>query len=115
MKSEIETRAFSDVLEIRNGKDQKKVQSRDGAYPIYGSGGEMGRASAYLCPAETIILGRKGSINSPIFVREPFWNVDTAFGLIANRIILDPVYLIFFISARVSTFQNSIQRSRFPV
>ena len=96
MKSEIETRAFSDVLEIRNGKDQKKVQSRDGAYPIYGSGGEMGRASAYLCPAETIILGRKGSINSPIFVREPFWNVDTAFGLIANRIILDPVYLFHF-------------------
>ena len=96
MKSEIETRSFSDVLEIRNGKDQKKVQSPDGAYPIYGSGGEMGRASAYLCPAETIILGRKGSINSPIFVREPFWNVDTAFGLIANRIILDPVYLFHF-------------------
>ena len=96
MKSEIETRSFSDVLEIRNGKDQKKVQSPDGAYPIYGSGGEMGRASAYLCPAETIILGRKGSINSPIFVREPFWNVDTAFGLIANRNILDPVYLFHF-------------------
>ena len=41
----------------------------------------MGRATDYLCEAGTTIIGRKGSINRPIFVDCPFWNVDTAFGL----------------------------------
>ena len=31
------------------------------------------------------MIGRKGSINNPIFVDTPLWNVDTAFGLIAKQ------------------------------
>ena len=96
MKTSCSMRPFSEVLEIRNGKDQKKVQSSNGAYPIYGSGGIMGRAATFICPADTVVIGRKGSINNPIFVREPFWNVDTAFGLIAKREILVPCYLFHF-------------------
>lgn len=56
----------------------------------------MGYADAYLCEAETVVLGRKGNINNPIFVEEPFWNVDTAFGLVANKEILLPKYLYYF-------------------
>ena len=87
---------FSDVLTIINGKNQAKVENSDGKYPIYGSGGIMGRADDYLCNAETVVIGRKGSINKPIFVEEPFWNVDTAFGLVANREKLLPKYLFYF-------------------
>ena len=87
---------FSEVLEIKNGKNQKSVEVVNGAYPIFGSGGEMGRASDYICEAETVIIGRKGTINNPLFVNEPFWNVDTAFGLCANRKILFPKYLYHF-------------------
>ena len=46
-----------------------------------GSGGVMGYAKDYLCNAGTTIIGRKGTINRPIFVEEKFWNVDTAFGI----------------------------------
>ena len=56
----------------------------------------MGRADDYICEAETVVIGRKGSINNPIFVNEPFWNVDTAFGLIAKRDVLLPKYLYYF-------------------
>ena len=56
----------------------------------------MGRATDYLCEADTVIIGRKGSINNPVFVGEPFWNVDTAFGLVANRSLLLPKYLYYF-------------------
>ena len=87
---------FSDVLTIVNGKNQSKVENPNGKYPIYGSGGVMGRADDYLCEAETVIIGRKGSINKPIFVEEPFWNVDTAFGLVADRERLLPRYLFYF-------------------
>ena len=92
----METKKFIDILEIYNGKNQKSVENPDGKYPIYGSGGVMGRADEYICPAETVVVGRKGSINNPIFVTEPFWNVDTAFGLVARKEVLLPKYLFYF-------------------
>lgn len=87
---------FADVLEIKNGRNQSEVETLDGVYPIYGSGGIMGRANSFICPANTVIIGRKGSINKPIFVEEPFWNVDTAFGLVADETKLLPRYLYYF-------------------
>ena len=56
----------------------------------------MGYADDYICEADTVIIGRKGSINNPIFVEEPFWNVDTAFGLVAKQEVLLPRYLYYF-------------------
>lgn len=87
---------FEDVLDIINGRNQKKVENPNGIYPIYGSGGVMGYADDYLCKANTVVIGRKGSINNPIYVEEPFWNVDTAFGLAAKENMLLPRYLYFF-------------------
>ena len=87
---------FGDILEIKNGKNQKAVENQDGLYPIYGSGGVIGHADDYICEADTVIIGRKGSINNPIYVAEPFWNVDTAFGLEAKRNLLLPRYLFYF-------------------
>ena len=87
---------FNDVLEIKNGRNQKAVENPDGRYPIYGSGGIIGHSDDYICEAGTVIVGRKGSINNPIFVGEPFWNVDTAFGLTAKKDVLLPRYLYYF-------------------
>ncbi|MBS1479221.1 MAG: restriction endonuclease subunit S [Christensenellaceae bacterium] len=89
-------KTFDDVLTIRNGKNQKAVENPDGRYPIYGSGGVMGWADDYICGENTVVIGRKGSINNPIFVEEPFWNVDTAFGLVADEKQLLPRYLYYF-------------------
>ena len=87
---------FADVLDIKNGRNQRAVENPNGAYPIYGSGGIMGYADDYICQAQTVIVGRKGNINKPLFVEVPFWNVDTAFGLEAKRNILLPKYLYYF-------------------
>lgn len=87
---------FADTLKIINGKNQQKVEDPQGKYPIYGSGGIMGYANDYICPAETVIIGRKGSINKPIFADTPFWNVDTAFGLCTDKAKLFPKYLYYF-------------------
>ena len=87
---------FEDILEIRNGKNQKAVENPEGRYPIYGSGGVIGYADDYICEADTIIIGRKGSINNPIYVSEPFWNVDTAFGLSVKKDFVLPRYLYYF-------------------
>ena len=86
---------FGDIATVINGKNQSKVENPDGKYPIYGSGGIMGRADDFICPANCTIIGRKGSINNPIFVEEKFWNVDTAFGLCPSEAIL-PKFLFYF-------------------
>ena len=92
---EWEMKEWNDVLTIKNGKSQKKVVNPEGKYPIYGSGGVMGYATDYLCKENTTIIGRKGSINNPIYVTEKFWNVDTAFGLeVGNS--LDNKFFYYF-------------------
>ena len=77
---------LGEVANVVHGKNQKDVFSKSGQYPIYGSGGNiMGYADDFLCEAGTTILGRKGSINNPQFIKERFWNVDTAFGISAKK------------------------------
>ena len=91
-----EVKRWENILTIVNGKNQLKVECADGKYPIYGSGGIIGRANDYLCPPNTIIIGRKGNINKPLYVNEEFWNVDTAFGLVSDINYIEPQYLYFF-------------------
>ena len=83
--SKWEKKPWSELVTIQNGRDYKNILVESGGYPVYGTGGEMARASDYLCPENTIIVGRKGTINNPLLVKEKFWNVDTAFGVIAGN------------------------------
>ena len=81
MKEGWEYKKLGEVCDIVNGKNQRAVENPKGIYPIMGSGGIMGYADDYLCKEGTTIIGRKGSINKPIYVNQKIWNVDTAFGL----------------------------------
>lgn len=87
---------WRDVIQIINGKSQKLVEDKNGKYPIYGSGGIMGYAREYLSPENSVIIGRKGTINKPIFVKTKFWNVDTAFALVPNNDYLLGGFLFAF-------------------
>lgn len=91
-----ESKKLGDVCNIICGQDYKSVQDDNGKYPIYGTGGIMGYASQYRCPAHTIIIGRKGSINNPIYVETEFWNVDTAFGVVPNKQYILPKFFYLF-------------------
>lgn len=84
-----------EVTKIINGKDYKKIPNINGTYPIYGSGGYMNlRCDQYLCNENSTIIGRKGNVTNPIFVKEKFWNVDTAFGIEVNE-KLNPIYFYY--------------------
>jgi len=96
MKENWTYKKLGEVCEIICGQDYKSIQDDNGMFPIYGTGGFMGRASQYRCPANSIIIGRKGNINNPLFVEEPFWNVDTAFGVVPNVSVLFPKFFYFF-------------------
>jgi len=66
------------MARIQNGKDYKEVVSEDG-FPVIGSGGEFAKASVYLYNGESVLLGRKGTIDRPRYINGPFWTVDTMF------------------------------------
>lgn len=64
---------------IRNGRDYKEVESPDGEYPVIGSGGKFANATRYLYDGESVLLGRKGTIDKPLYIHGRFWTVDTMF------------------------------------
>ena len=87
---------WNEILTVRNGKNQKNVEDKNGQFPIYGSGGIIGYAKDWIVKKNSVIIGRKGNINKPILVRENFWNVDTAFGLEPTLEKINSEYLFYF-------------------
>lgn len=70
--------AFKRLIEIQNGADHKSVEANEG-FPVYGSGGLFAYASSYLYDGESVLLGRKGTIDRPLYVTGKFWTVDTMY------------------------------------
>ena len=84
------------LLTIINGKAYPEEYNNIGTYPICGSAGIMYYGERKLCDANTIILGRKGNINHPIYMESDYWIVDTAFCLDVNKSILLPKYFYYW-------------------
>ena len=84
------------LLTIINGKVYPEEYNDIGTYPICGSAGVMYYGEKKLCDANTIILGRKGNINRPIYMESDYWIVDTAFCLDVNKSILHPKYFYYW-------------------
>jgi len=76
---EWEVKRLGDILTVRHGKSQRGITAPDGKYPILASGGEIGRTNAYTYDKPSVLIGRKGTIDSPQYVDSPFWTVDTLF------------------------------------
>lgn len=66
------------MVEIQNGSDHKHIQQEEG-YPVIGSGGVFAYASEFVYDGESVLLGRKGTIDKPLYVNEKFWTVDTMY------------------------------------
>ncbi|MFZ2532460.1 MAG: restriction endonuclease subunit S [Streptococcus suis] len=70
---------LKDCLEINNGKDYKDIETDETGYPVIGSGGQFAYARKYLHDGTAILLGRKGTIDKPLYIEGKFWTVDTMF------------------------------------
>lgn len=89
---------LGELVTIKYGKNQKKVQSEDGTIPIYGTGGFMGYATDALYEKPSVLIGRKGTINKVRYVDHPFWTVDTLFYTEVNKKLVIPKYLYYLMS-----------------
>lgn len=66
-------------LNIKHGKDQKKIQNLTGNYPILGTSGIIGWSDKFLYDKPSVLIGRKGTIDRPQYFDTPFWTIDTLF------------------------------------
>lgn len=96
------TYKLSDILEIKYGKDHKKID--EGNIPIYGTGGIMRYGNQFLYDQESILIPRKGSLNNLYYINEPFWTVNTLFWSKINSQIVFPKYL--FYNLKILDFAN---------
>ncbi len=76
---EWEQRKLGDILKIKSGMSQKEIEVEKGRYPILATGGEIGRTDTPLYTKESVLIGRKGTIDKPYYMNSPFWTVDTLF------------------------------------
>lgn len=76
---EWEVKKLGEVLKIKHGKSQKGVVDENGTFPILATGGEIGKANTPLYDKPSVLIGRKGTIDSPQYADKPFWAIDTIF------------------------------------
>jgi type I restriction enzyme S subunit len=75
-----QTKCLKDVAEVHYGKSPASVKDdENGSYPIVGTGGQTGKARTFLCDKPAVVVGRKGTIDKPQLLKEPFWPIDTTF------------------------------------
>ena len=81
-----------DCLTIGNGFDYKHLKM--GEIPVFGTGGIMTYVDDYLYDGKTVCIGRKGTINKPIYHEGKIWTVDTLF-YTHSFVDVDPLFIYY--------------------
>ena len=66
-----------EILKIGSGRDYKHLG--EGDIPVFGTGGLMTTVDDFLYDGETVCIGRKGTIDKPMYFDGKIWTVDTLF------------------------------------
>lgn len=73
-------------LTFQNGQDYKAIETKESeGFPVYGSGGVFAYAAKYMYNGESVLFGRKGTVNKPMYVNCCFWTVDTMYYTIPSE------------------------------
>ena len=99
------TFCINDVLTIGNGRDYKHL--KEGNIPVYGTGGYMLSVNDYLYEGESVCIGRKGTIDMPMFLTGKFWTVDTLFYTYNFRNILPRFCYYLFTTINWSQYNEA--------
>ena len=120
----VEWKPLGEVVNIKNGKDWKKLSSGD--IPVYGSGGVMGYVDTFAYDKPSVLIPRKGSITNIFYVDFPFWNVDTIYYTEIDTSKLKPKFFYYFMrtidlmaldtgSGRPSLTQKILNKIKIPI
>lgn len=105
-----EARKIKFLANIQNGRDYKHVESDDG-FDVIGSGGAFVKASEYLYDGESVLFGRKGTIDVPLYINDKFWTVDTMFYSVIHE---STVAKFLYYCATVMSFKYLATQTALP-
>lgn len=92
-----EIKRFADVIKMEYGFGLKEEERAGNSYPVYGSGGIVGRHEKYAVKGPGLIVARKGSLGNVFYSRDNFWPIDTVFCITQELTQLDLKYLYFLL------------------
>lgn len=81
------------LIKINYGKDHKNLINGD--IPVYGSGGFMRYVNKSLSANESILIPRIGTLDNIIYVKRPFWTVNTMFWTEIDNERVNPKFLYY--------------------
>jgi len=73
--------SWGELATLEYGKGLRDYQNAIEQYPVFGTNGQIGWHSEYLCSCEGVIVGRKGAYRGVHYSKRPFFVIDTAFYL----------------------------------
>ena len=85
------------IFDIETGRAPGKIYSDEGQYDVLGTGGVIGRTDQFMYDQQSLILGRKGTIDRPFIQDTPFWISDVAY-YTKPRLFVTPKYLLYLFS-----------------
>jgi len=97
---------FKEVAELIYGKSLPAKKRIFGKYNVYGSGGIVGKHNSYLIEGPGIIIGRKGTVGSVYFEKNPYFPIDTTY-YIKNSPNYDIKYLFYLLCNANLTNMNT--------
>ena len=74
-----EMHSLKNICSLHYGKSPKGIEKKNGKFLIIGTGGVVGRTDSSLYQKPSVVIGRKGTIDRPIYVSDPFWAIDTTY------------------------------------
>jgi type I restriction enzyme, S subunit len=68
------------VLPLTYGKAlPERERNERGDFAVFGSSGRVGSHDKFVAPANSVMVGRKGSAGTVFYSKEPSWPIDTAY------------------------------------
>ena len=103
---------LGDILELAYGKALKEEERTGKGYPVIGSSGIVGYHSEYLANSFGIVVGRKGSMGTVIWIEDNFFPIDTTF-YVVDRLGVKDLYFHYFVLKNID-FQKIGSDSAVP-
>lgn len=105
-----QTKKVGEVTELHYGKGINKADRKtDGAFPVYGANGVLGRTDKFLVEGEALIVGRKGSAGEVTRISGKFWPSDVTYYIFGNDQVNIDYLFYFFKSVNLTQFARGVK------
>ena len=88
------TTTLGNLATLQYGRSPTLITKTEGEYDLIGTSGVLRRVGEFLCDTPSVVIGRKGTIDNPIYADRPFWATDTTYYTLFDK-SLDPKWFYY--------------------